>query len=296
MATMLSGNFTTIVAPGLREVFMVEYQQRKGQYETVFNVLSSSRQYEKDQGLAALGALNEKAEGATITYDSFVERYGKTYTHVTYALGIRIAMELQADDMYSVMAERTQALARSAAHTYETVAANIFINGFATAGPDGVSLFNTAHPKISGSQANRPSTAADLSVTSLKAALTTFRGTTDDQGLKLVLSPSLLWVSATDEWLAYELLRSENRPHSADNEINVLRNRLEPFVWDYLTDTDAWGLLSAKSQHKLKFYNRMPVKTDASDDFDTKDGKFSVICRITAGFSDWRGTYGSPGA
>ena len=106
MATMLSGNFTTIVAPGLREVFMVEYQQRKGQYETVFNVLSSSRQYEKDQGLAALGALNEKAEGATITYDSFVERYGKTYTHVTYALGIRIAMELQADEARSAQPSR----------------------------------------------------------------------------------------------------------------------------------------------------------------------------------------------
>ena len=77
------------------------------------------------------------------------------------------------DNLYdSLSARYTKALARAMAYTKQVKAANILNQGFDSAFPggDGVSLFSTAHPLVSGStNSNRPSTATDLNETSLEA-------------------------------------------------------------------------------------------------------------------------------
>ena len=61
-------------------------------------------------------------------------------------------------------------------------------NGFSTtfSSGDGVALFSTAHPLVSGgTNSNRPSSGADLNETSLEDAIIQIGKYTDERGLKI---------------------------------------------------------------------------------------------------------------
>ncbi|HEY9874579.1 MAG TPA: Mu-like prophage major head subunit gpT family protein [Candidatus Obscuribacterales bacterium] len=271
------------------------------EYSKVFNVLSSTKQTEKDSYLSGFGAMPEKTEGAAATYDTILPGIAETYTHKTYALGYEITEEAVEDNLYTTETfnKLPKALDKSAMHTVETTAFNVFNNGFSTNGLDGVPLFNTAHPMLDGStQANRPTTDADLSVTSLTAGLTTIDKYVDERGLKQPTKAVMLLIPV-DLWnTAEELIKSEYKPYVANNEVNALQSKdLQYFKSHYLTDTDAFYLLSEKENHMLNFYWRVrlgPLRRGT--DFDSTNLKHLARMRFSVGYSHWKGTYGSRGA
>jgi hypothetical protein len=293
-------NLASLLVPGLRKVFWMRYKGQPEEYSRVFNVNSSRHKYEDDSGIHGLGVMPEKTEGASVSYGEIGEAYTRRYTHTSYGLAIRITREMNDDELYGVMGKMTQALARSAKYAVEQQAANVFNNGFTAyaANPDGLALFSTAH-LLAGSSttfANKPSTDADLSVATLQAGLVRFEQQVDDKNLLIVCPAETLLVSPSDMFLAQEILRSPQKPFTADNEINVLRGLLRLEVNHFLTDTDAWFILSSKENHSLNFFWRTPIEDEADNDFDTGDLKFKVFGRFSVAFSDWRGTYGSQGA
>lgn len=285
----------------LNEMFQDGTKAWPEEYSKIFNVQSSDKQTEKDSYESGFGLMPEKAEGVAATYDVIKPGISETYTHKTYALGYEITEEAIEDNLRTpdTFNKLPMALNRSAVETVEVTSANVFNNGFSTAGFDGVSLFNTAHPTLDGSTiANRPTTDADLSVTSLTAGLTTIEKYTDERGLKRPTKAVMLAVPA-DLWnVAEELLGSEYKPYVANNEVNALQQKdLRYFVWHYLTDTDAWFLLSEKSEHMLKFFWRVRLGAlRRGNDFDTTNLKHLSRMRFSVGYSHWMGTYGSAGA
>ena len=271
------------------------------EYQTIFNVGSSDKQSEVDSYESGFGAMPEKTEGASATYDVIYPGISKTYTHLTYALGYEITEEAIEDNLRTpeTFNKLPQALARSAEETVEITAAAILNNGFSTNGFDGVPLFSTAHPLLGGgTQSNRPTVDADLSVTSLTAALTAIEKLVDERGLKSPVKASRL-VIPTDSWnLGVELLDSGFKPYVANNEVNALQKKeLTWFVYHYLTDTDCWILLTEKIGHKLKFFWRVkPGALRKSTDFDSTNLKHLQRMRFSVDYSHYMGTYGSPGA
>lgn len=298
MAT-LTGNFDDLIAPGLRKVWFEEYMRRPEQFSQIFNIESSDRNYEKDTTIAGFGAMPVKTQGASVVYEDPAQGFDKTYTHQSYGLGFRVSEEMFDDDLYGVMKRMPKALAISAKQAIEVTAANIFNNGFNSSftGGDAKELFATDHPlEGGGTGRNELSTSSDLSVTSLKQALIDFEdGTVDGKGLPLLFMPKFLVVPTNLGFDATELLKSSLLPGTANNDINSLGTRgLEPFVLKYLTDTDAWFLLS--DTHALTFLWRKKPVFSSMMDFDTGDAKFKANMRFSVGFSDWRGVFGSPGA
>lgn len=271
------------------------------EHQNIFNILNSTKQTEQDSYESGFGSMPEKQEGVAATYDTILPGIKETYTHKTYALGYEITEEAIEDNLQTpeTFNKLPQALNRSGEETVEITAANVFNNGFSTNGFDGVPLFNTAHPMLgTGTQANRPSTDADLSVTSLTAGLTTIEKYTDERGLKQPTKAVLLAVP-TDLWnIAEELIESEYKPYVANNEVNALQKKdLKYFVWHYLTDTDAWFLLSEKTNHQLKFYWRTKLGAlRRGAEFDTTNLKHLARMRFSVGYSHWLGTYGTQGA
>jgi phage major head subunit gpT-like protein len=303
MGTSRTTGFSNLLAPGLHEIFFNRYNQWPDEYSQIFNVLSSTRNYEEDGEVAGLGKLVEKGEGVSVTYDDpFQSTNKKRYTHTAYGLGFRVTEELYSDDLYGIIKKMPAALARSAKQTTEVEAFSILNNAFNAAytGLDGVALCSTVHPNIrlnGGPYSNRLATDADLSVTSLQAAVELMEGTTDDRDMNIMLKPKMLICTPSNKWMARELLNSEKKPHTADNEINALTDEeLKYFVGHYLTDSDAWFLVTDKSDHALNFYWRKKVAFDNSDDFDSGDAKFKATMRFSTGFSGWRGIVGTPGA
>lgn len=300
MATF-SSDMADLLAEGFRAILFDKFKSYPEEFSKIFNVLSSKNKDEKDSSVSGLGLFPVKQQGQSIYYDDPIQGYDVIYTHVAYALGFRVTFEMYEDDLYGKMKKMPNALGKSARHSVEQTSANIFNYGFVTtfnSGGDAKALFASDHPLTGGGTfANKPAIPADLTVSSLQAAIQSMEETTDDRGLLLSIKPKLLVVPPELKWTARELLGSKQKPYTADNELNAfLDEDLQYFVWHYLTDDDAWFLLSSKDDHELNFFWRKKLDTDHGVDFDSGDLKFKALMRFSVKWSDWRGTYGSPGA
>lgn len=300
-------DFSNLLAPGLQEVYSqnMDLKQFPEEYSMVFETASSDRQYEEELVISGFGSMPVKNERSSIYYDDPIQGNKQRYTHVTYAMGFRVSQELWEDELYGVIKAMPKELKFSARDIVENTAAGVFINGFtdsaAYVGADGEPLFGDGttktHPLLGGgSFTNQLNPAMDLSADSLELALNDIESTVNDRGLLIRLIAKTLIVPTELRWVAQELLESKQKPFVSTNEMNPYETLdMDWMVWHYLTDPDAWFIKCINTY--LKFYWR--VKGDSlenSDDFDTKDAKFSVRQRFSVGYTDPRGIYGSPGA
>lgn len=119
----------------------------------------------------------------------------------------------------------------------------------------------------------------------------------DDRGLKKRLMPERIVHHPSNYWLAREILQSDKKPFTSNNEPNVLRQQgLTPFTYTYLTDTDSWYALASNDVHTLQFFWRRRPRFKDSLDERAETQAFFVTGRFSHGVTDWRGIDGSPGA
>jgi phage major head subunit gpT-like protein len=204
------------------------------------------------------------------------------------------------DDEYGIVTKFASSLPMSAQDTRETLGADLFNQGFVNttySGGDGLALFSAVHPLVAGTYQNTLSSAADLSITSLRQACQDFQGTVDDRGLIVNIMPKTLLVPKEEQWNAHELLKSPDRPDTAARAINAFQMKsLDYVVWNYLTDPDAWFLLADNSRHDLHWYDREAFNAIHYEDYSARAVVTQGYMRFSYGFNDWRGVYGSPGA
>jgi hypothetical protein len=301
MSTQTTGSFSELLKPGLKKVFFDEYKAWPEEYSQIFNVMTSDKAYEEELITTGLGRLERKNESASISYDQGLQGDKKKYTHVTYGLGFRVSKELYDDDQYGVIKKMSKQLATSVKQTVELEAALLIddmFSGSVYTGVDGYALCYASHPLlIGGTYANCPSVHTDLSVGALRAANERIERLVNERGLPMMMRPTTLLVTPNNQWVAKEILGSEKAPYTSENQPNVTQQimNLSYTVNHFMSDSDQWNLFAPKGEHDLKFFWRMKPVFDNSDDFDTKDAKFSVMCRFSLGFTDWRGVDGSSG-
>jgi hypothetical protein len=289
--------------PGLNALFGLEYAKYGEEHKEIYETESSERSFEEETKLSGFSAAPVKNEGSAIAYDNAQEAWTARYTHETIAMGFSITEEAVEDNLYDSLSSRyTKALARGMAYTKQVKAAAILNTGF-TGGPtygDGVTLFSTSHPLISGGvNSNRPTTPADLNETSLENAVIQIAGYTDERGLLIAAKPKKLIVPPALMFVATRLLETELRVGTADNDINALKNNGSIpggyTVNHFLTDTNAWFLMT-DVPNGLKHFVRTPLQNSMDGDFDTGNVRYKARERYSFGVSDPLGAYGSPGA
>jgi hypothetical protein len=289
--------------PGLNALFGLEYAKYGEQHKEIYETETSERSFEEETKLSGFSAAPVKNEGAAIAYDNAQEAWTARYTHETIAMGFSITEEAVEDNLYDSLSSRyTKALARGMSYTKQVKGAAILNTGF-TAGVtygDGVTLFSTAHPLISGGvNSNRPATAADLNETSLENAVIQIAAWTDERGLLIAAKPKKLVVPPALQFVATRLLETELRVGTADNDINAIKNNGSIpggyTVNNFLTDTNAWFLLT-DVPNGLKHFVRSPLANSMDGDFDTGNVRYKARERYSFGVSDPLGVYGSPGA
>ena len=289
--------------PGLNALFGLEYARYGEEHKEIYETETSERSFEEETKLAGFSAAPVKPEGQAIAYDNAQEAWTARYNHETIAMGFSITEEAIEDTLYdSLSARYTKALARAMAYTKQVKAAAVLNQGFNSAVTygDGVSLFSTAHPLISGgTNSNRPTVAADLNETSLENAVIQIAGWTDERGLLIAAKPKKLIVPPALMFVATRLLETELRVATADNDINAIKNNgsiPEGYtVNHFLTDTNAW-FLTTDVPNGLKHFVRMPLANSMDGDFDTGNVRYKARERYSFGVSDPLGIYGSPGA
>lgn len=293
-----TGSAARLLDPGFRFVFFKFLAEHDMEYISDFNVMSSERAYEEDIVFAGLAAVPEKSEGSDVFFDDPIQGNVVRYTHIEYGLGFRVTEIMLEDDLYGVMKRVVTMLARSARHTIETIAWDVFNLAFDNSRPgqDGVSLCHTAHPLIGGgTQANRPSVDGDLNATNLQAAIDMFERMVDHRGLPVSQIAGRLIIPPELKWKARVTIDSPNAPGSMNNDINALKNEDLTFkVSHFLVSTSAWFMSSA--EHDRRFYKRRGVRFRSADDFNSGDSKHKVDMRCCAGFTSFYGTWGTSGA
>ena len=288
--------------PGLNALFGLEYSKYENEHAEIYETETSERSFEEEVKLSGFGAAPVKPEGSAITYDNAQESFTARYNHETVAMGFSITEEAMEDNLYdSLSARYTKALARAMAYTKQVKAAALLNTGFTTfQSGDGVTLFNASHPTVAGGvNSNRPTVDADLNETSLEQAVIDIAAYRDERGLLIAARPRKLIVPPSLMFVATRLLQTENRPATADNDINALRtNGSIPDgyrVNHYLTDNDAW-FLTTDIPNGMKHFVRVAMSTSMDGDFDTGNVRYKARERYSFGVSDPLGIYGSQGA
>jgi hypothetical protein len=288
--------------PGLNALFGMEYARYGEEHKEIYETETSERSFEEETKLSGFSAAPVKNEGSAIAYDNAQEAWSTRYTHETIALGFSITEEAIEDNLYDSLSSRyTKSLARAMAYTKQVKAAAVLNNGFSSSYPggDGVSLFNTSHPLITGGvNSNTPSTQVDLNETSLEAAVIQIAAWTDERGLLIAAKPVKMIVPPNLMFVAKRLLDTELRVSTADNDINAIKQMgAIPggyTVNHFLTDTNAW-FLTTDVPNGLKHFVRTPLSNSMDGDFDTGNVRYKARERYSFGWSDPLGMFGSSG-
>jgi Mu-like prophage major head subunit gpT len=284
--------------PFIDEILYENFDAPALTYPRVFDVRSSSRAFEETTGFSGFGLFSQKEQdGGAIDYDTIFQLYDQRSIHATYAKGFQISEEGQEDDIDGVISNAAPAMGRAAQVSIETVIWNVLNNGFASQqSPDGVALFHNSHPQVDGTTQDNLAS-GDFATATLEAAITQFDDLKDERGLPIELQPAVLCFPTALRWQVVTVLKSENRPGTANNDINTVNNLgLLPVMSKYITDSDSWFLGAPANQAKLLVYWRKEPVSDHVLDFETGNMKSKMTYRMSTAVADWRGWVASPGA
>lgn len=293
-----------LLEPKLSNIWHEAYPARPVEYTAFLNIRETKKATVTDFKLSDFGSLRLKGEGENIIYDDPLFGDSIAYTPVRFALGYKITDEMVKHELYGQVEKFERALIASAIDLQETKAALIFNNGFGTTdedgfeatGFDGLQMFSTAHTRLDGGAVirNRPATDVDLSVTGLQNADVDFENMVNDRGRPSKVTPQLLIINPEDKYTAQELLQSQYKPGTANNEINALQSlNMSYMISHYLTDADAWFIKG--DQHDANFIWEERPRGGMEEDFDAEVIKRKIVEGFAVGHGEFRGYWGTSG-
>lgn len=294
-----AAEFALLLEPKLSNIWHDAFEPEVSKFPNVMNIRDMNKNTVTDAKMAGFGSLQSQPDGDSIIYDDPIAPIEQTYTWFTRGLGYRIHERLWVGDLYGEVAALEADLMDSARDDAETSAAELFNNAFGTTthtGFDSLQLVSTAHTRLDGgaNQSNRPATDEALSLSALHNGVIQIHKWVNDRGRPRVHKPRTLLVPTDLMIVADELLSSQQKPGTANNDKNVItRFGIEFLEWEYLTSTTAWFLVC--DRHDLNFlWHKRPV-TGSEVDFDTETIKRKVRQQYVVGFGEWRGLYGTDG-
>ena len=302
--TITRSQAPVLLEPKLSNIWFDAYPIVPIEYTAYLNVRQTQKATVTDFKMTDFGSMRLKGEGENIIYDDPI--FGQTiaYVPVRWGLGYKVTDEMLKNELYGQIEKLERSLIKSAVDNQEVTSALIFNNGFGTtdadgfeaAGFDSLALFSTAHTRLDGgaTQRNRPSTDVDLGVTALQNAFIDIDNWLDDRGRPIFAKPRLLIVNPEDRYTAKELLQSEYKPGTANNEINALKDEgLSFMVSHYLTDSDAWFVVT--DQHDMNVIWEERLRSGMQEDFDSDVIKRKVVQGFAVGHGEARGIWGTSG-
>jgi hypothetical protein len=307
---MIRGSFSQFfgdtMLPALTAKIWKAFRAKRSLISVVLGTDTTGRDIAQYSQMAGVGLPSLIGEAEDTPTDNFVQGFPKTFKPAKFGLGIAASLEMVEDDKIGIISKRSVALANSIYQSREIQGASVFNNGFDGTNyaiPDGKALFASDHPliKAGGSQSNILSVAADLDVASLELALTDWELIKTHEGFLQLLPKPRVLVAAQNRWNVNEILKSQMRSDTANNTRNAFQDNeqggpIEPLVWSYLTDPDAWFLVAPPEENELLWLDRK--KPYLKDDYVEKSETGYVYMRYRADYGayGWGGVYGTPGA
>jgi len=307
MGVMTTAQFAKLMWPGLNKIFGDNYKQYPPEYTSLYDVSSSKKAYEEDQGVSSLGLFKEKSEGASIEFDQMSQTFTMRYVNKTFTSGFVVTQELIEDNQYDLsIVGNSQAagLGRMARLTREYIGANLYNRAFDSTlvYGDGYQMIGSAQPTKTGRTfSNQLTIAADLSELALEQALIDIAGFTDDRGNIIAVRGMSLHLAKENKFEIKRILESTGQVDTANNTLNALKELGEfpggVHINHFFTDPDAWFIRTDIAKNTgLRWFDRVGTEFAMDNDFHTTNALYRARFRCSAGITDKRAIYGSPGA
>lgn len=302
MGVITSGNHPEALWPGIAVWWGKMYNEHPAEWRDLLDERTSDQAYELAVQDVGFELAPVKAEGAPIYYSADQQGFVTKFVHVTFALGYAVTIEERINNLYDkVSRKRAAANAFSMRQTKENVGAGVYNRAFTAGfpGADGVSLCNSAHPRITGgTYSNVPTVIQDLNEDSLEDACVDIMGFSNDRGMPVAIMPRSLHVSRFQHFNAVRLLRSLQQPGTGNNDINAIRatNAIPEGVKmnHYFTSNNAWFVRTniTAEMGGLVLWQRYFQPLDQDNDFHTKNALASSMEMYSAGWAEPRCIFG----
>ncbi len=255
-----------------------------------------------EEAFKGVGLWTARTEQQDVMQDSAFLGNQKTHSVITFSKSVDIPKTYMDDDMHSTYEKMVTDMGLKARISQEDNGFGVLRGGFATyTTGDGSFLFSDTHTTLSGATVDNKSTAA-LSEAALNAAIVALLEQKDQSGEVMGNAPAVLVVPPALYKTACEIVKSELRAGTGNNDMNVYssmydirvvqNNRLGAAAGG--SDT-AWFLLA--KNHGLTRWVRKGIETllvpyqfQRNNAYIYK-GEF----REVAGATDYVGLWGSAG-
>lgn len=273
-----------------------EFSQLDNLMAALYGMRNSGKRRERSSSISGLGNLQKKLPTQASAQDAPVQQFQKTFLHEAFALQVPVERELVDDEEWGWFQDLGMQFGIALNRTMEEKAALPFVDAFAgaeTLAEDGLSICNSAHLNVDGGNSQSNSGTSALSAANAITTLTAMRKFTDYRGQRISVNPDALIVPVDLEGTAWEIVRSSQKPASANNDANYLQNRFQLYSWNYLTNTKDWFMVDSRMMKlNLLWYLRTGVEMFGDGDLFTGTRRTGIYSRWSNGVKDWRWVYG----
>lgn len=298
--------FYSEYVPGLFAVMVDSYRQMRAKslWEKLATVKTSQKMFEENTIRSGLYLPTEKGEGAPIAYDTQIGGPTKRWVPKVYALGVRVSEEAVDDHLSElngggsgILQDISKDIGISLAENMEVEHAKMLVSGTATTyhtSRFGDALFSATHDRLDGSTYSNYATNADLTYETFWAAVVAAENQLDHRQLRIRKDVQRLWVPPQLERKALEIIKSTDRPDTANRAVNAMKasgRTIDLAVWSYLTDVDAW-YLQLDGDGIITFWRRK-TRFAREADFQTGDLMLKGDQRFSLEINDPQCWYGN---
>ena len=292
---VVTGNWPDIINPAMTKIYDQVFKDFKEEFSQVFDIGSSSQNYEKFSTATGFGMAQDVGEGQEIPTDDPEQGFDLTFTHKKIGKAFIVSKETLEDDLFQIIKAKPKALARGIRQKIEYDCADIFNNASATTnntGADGKALSATDHPREDGGASQSNEGTAALTEKALADITIAGAGILDGKGQKINISYDLLVVPINLEDTARIIMKSSNRVGGDLNDINPLMNRFDIFTYHWLTDTNNYFCIDRSIDSGLKYLWRRRPTLERDDQVSNDVARWYTTARYSYGWIDWRFFYG----
>ena len=298
--------FVNEYVPGLFALSIDTYMNRRSQsmWKDLVTIKTSKKKKEEDVIRSGLGTPVLKGEGAPVTYDTQISGPKQTWIHDVFALAVRITEEAIDDNLYELngggdgeFKELFHDLGEAMEENIETLIARFFNSGTATTYHDtrfAKALFATDHPRLDQSTYSNKATETDLTYSTFWTNIIAAENQYNHRQYRITKKCKNLWVPPQLEQKALEILKSTDRPDTANRAVSAYAasgRKIGLKVWPHMTDTDMW-VLQLDGKGIIFFWNRK-TRFARERDFQTGDMMIKADQRFSAEICDEQSFYGN---
>jgi hypothetical protein len=217
--------------------------------------------------------------------------------HDVRALAVRITEEAIDDNLYELsggadgsLKELFHDLGEAAEETIETEIAKFFNYASATTYHTtrfGDALASASHDRLDGSTYSNYATSSDLTYSTFWSNLVAAENQFNHRQQKIAMKVKTLWVPPQMEQKGLEILRSTDRPDTANRAVSAYAKsgrNIDLKVWRQMTDVDSW-IMQLEGRGIIFFWSRK-TRFARDKDFQTGDVSVKVDQRWSAEIAD----------